>query len=709
MNPLAPVLKSAGPCAAAAAWPDIRKSTGTSGCPAVVRNSRTSGLLLVFLLVLTGCGAQARFDGNQQVSEATLEAAARRPLAGWREHGRNADLVDAAAAMRERLDRLGYVWAEVEPAEPLADDAERLPRFIVREGPRVTVSGVSITGDTGLSKERLRELARFGTYLTTASVQDAPKRLLLGLRQAGYLRAEVQPVRVEWSDANDAALLHIQVAAGRRFTVATQELVMAGDADLRAGLVPLLDRPGTVCHPRLVSEVAARVRGHLADRGYRQAVVTPTAQVDEARATMSVRLTVVPGKRQTVAALTIIGGRRTAPSFVQHHLRAVAPGQPLSQADLDAAVSSLTLTGLYRRVQVETDVGEPRDDGSVPTQVTVLLAENPTKRVDLSVGYGSYEQLRGGAEYVDDHLLGRGLRFNLGGTASLKGWGAQTGLQDPYLLGPGRRIGLDLSYSEREEPAFSHQEGSLLLGVSQKANPLFDPVPYELRATYEFKRAEDFDIGAPLPGEEQAGEYTTSAIGLSLRRDSRTPKVVDPDAGTYAEVGTIVSAKPLGAEVEFVELRASLSAYYSPDPWLVITTQVGATTREPLDGGSLPIGERLFLGGEDSVRSFTKDDLGPRDADGTPTGGLTRAVANLELRLRPFERHRAFEIATFYDIGMVDEEAWRISGPPGQAIGAGLRYRTPVGPIRVDYGYNPGDDLGADDRWAIHVAVGFAF
>jgi outer membrane protein assembly factor BamA len=359
---------------------------------------------------------------------------------------------------------------------------------------------------------------------------------------------------------------------------------------------------------------------------------------------------------------------------------------------------------------VDTVPGEPAADGSIPTAIAVLLKENPSKRVDLSLGYGSYEQLRGGAEYVDDHLFGRGLRFNVGANASLKGWGTEAGLLDPYLLGPGRTIGLDVGYNDREEPSFSHQEASATLTVTQKMKPTFDPVPYELRATYAFTQEDDYALDAALAGEEEEDDYTTSAIGFSVRRDSRAPKIIDPDRGTYLQLGSVVSAKPFGAEVEFAEFSAEFFAAIDPTPWLVATVHVAATTRDPFDSDdSLPIGERLFLGGEDSVRSFTRDDLGPRDADGSPLGGLSRAVGNLELRWRPLPWHRAFEIATFYDIGMISEDTWNISGPAGQAIGAGLRYRTPVGPIRFDYGYNPGDRLGAEHPYAFHLAVGFAF
>jgi outer membrane protein assembly factor BamA len=666
-------------------------------------------MCLVLSLLLVGCQRQARIEGTQEISRGELEAAARRPLASWQEQQRNADLVDAAAAMRERLDARGFVFAEIDHAPPAADDEDKLPRFTVREGVRVAITQVEVRGDRGLDAKELIAAAGFGPWLTTASVQDAPSRILRTLRRAGHLRARVLPAQVEWNAARDAARISIEVVAGPRFVVSEETLDLVGDQALRPALTALLDRPGVVCHPRLEAEIAARVRGYLADRGWRDAVITTTSTIDEQNARQRVHLTVTPGLRQVVSAVTVEGGRRTSRNFVDRQLRDVRPGQPLSQSALDAGMSSLTLTGLYRRAQVETLPGEADANGDVPTTVKILLAEQATKRVDLSVGYGSYEQVRGGAEYIDDHLFGRGLRFNVGANSSLKGWGADTGLQDPYLLGPGRRIGIDVTYSEREEPAFSHQEGSATLAVSQKTKPRFDPVPYEGRMTYEFSRSLDFDIGAPLPGEEKAGEYTTSAIGFSLRRDSRSPRIVDPEAGTYTQIGSLISAKPLGADVQFVEVSASWSFAVSPGPWMVATVHVGAKTREPLEGESLPIGERLFLGGEDSVRSFTKDDLGPRDADGTPTGGLTRAVGNLELRWRPFFEHRAFEIATFYDLGMVDPEPWHINGPAGQAIGAGFRYRTPVGPIRLDYGYNPGDRLGAGHPWAIHLAVGFAF
>ena len=138
---------------------------------------------------------------------------------------------------------------------------------------------------------------------------------------------------------------------------------------------------------------------------------------------------------------------------------------------------------------------------------------------------------------------------------------------------------------------------------------------------------------------------------------------------------------------------------------LVLATR--ATTREILDDSrTLPIQERLFLGGENSVRSFGQDELAPVSADGHALGGLTAAEFHVELRQRLFG---PLDGALFYDVGWVGRDSFDFDGPPGVGIGAGLRYRLPVGPIRLDVAWNPGDLRAANSRWGIHLSFGFAF
>lgn len=674
-----------------------------------------AALLVLLLMLLAGCAGDARIEGEHALSDRELLTIARRPLVAYAANGqRPADLIDAADSMRARLDREGYPWAQVTPRP--GTEPGTPPVFTIDQGPHVALHGITFTGDTGLTTAELTAAAGCGKWYTSADAAEVRGRVTRALRAAGHLQATMTAPVVTWSDERSRADLTIAVQAGPRFTLSGSRLELVPDSDpaghwpeLLKQLTPLLDPPGTVCRPRTASASAARLRGLLLDQGYRDAQVKATQDLDSEAGQLALVFAVQPGRVHVLRSLTVDGGVRSASGFVDSRLRDLQPGKPLTQSGLDHAVTDLSLTGLYRRVQAVPTAGPPAADGTVPDDVRFELRELPTQHVDVAVGYGSYERFRGGVTYVDEHLFGQGLRFSVGVDASTVGWATTASLADPYRFGPGRRVTLDVAYDERQEPSYSHQDASAGLAFSQRFKPLADPVPWEARTGYRFTRSYDYNIEALAPGEEPDPLYTTSTVGAELRRDSRQPRIIDPDSGTNSRVGLAWSAAPLGATVDYVEATAEWSGAWSPAPWLVGTLHGAFTTRDPLVVDSMPIGERLFMGGSDTVRSFTQDNLGPRSSTGEPLGGLTSSVVNVELRWRPFESLRQLEFATFYDLGTVDPDPWSLSSPWGEGVGVGVRYRTPVGPIRVDGAYNPGNALGATSRYALAVAVGFAF
>jgi translocation and assembly module TamA len=123
------------------------------------------------------------------------------------------------------------------------------------------------------------------------------------------------------------------------------------------------------------------------------------------------------------------------------------------------------------------------------------------------------------------------------------------------------------------------------------------------------------------------------------------------------------------------------------------------------DRADLPIQQRYFLGGATTVRSFYEDQLGPTE-NGEPRGGLTAVEASAEVRQRIKGELYG---AVFFDYGTLDVEGFSVRSLPGFAVGAGARYYLPVGPIRFDVAYNPGELFAADARWAFQLAFGFSF
>ena len=119
---------------------------------------------------------------------------------------------------------------------------------------------------------------------------------------------------------------------------------------------------------------------------------------------------------------------------------------------------------------------------------------------------------------------------------------------------------------------------------------------------------------------------------------------------------------------------------------------------------TLPIQHRLFLGGANSVRSFGLSELGPRSSTGDPTGGLTTAFSNAELR---FALHSSFQLALLADLGILEQADWATPEEFYWAVGLGLRWLLPIGPLRFDVATDPATDWDRD--WEFHFALGYTF
>lgn len=114
----------------------------------------------------------------------------------------------------------------------------------------------------------------------------------------------------------------------------------------------------------------------------------------------------------------------------------------------------------------------------------------------------------------------------------------------------------------------------------------------------------------------------------------------------------------------------------------------------------------LFLGGGDTIRGFDEDSLGPTDAAGKPVGGRLRWIFNEEMRIRVM---RNFQLAGFFDIGSLTDSFGAINwNTVRRSVGLGIRYVTPVGPIRLDYGFKLDRQTG-ESRGRVHITFGYVF
>jgi outer membrane protein assembly factor BamA len=464
-----------------------------------------------------------------------------------------------------------------------------------------------------------------------------------------------------------------------------------------------VDLDGRPFAPRSAAVASARARRFLAGRGHLEAKAAATATLDQAAATAAIDVRVTPGPVARTGDVRISGLDRTDPQFVRG-LVGVREGEVLTQDRIDAATVALTDTGVFRSVAVEAsraDDGAHDGEGEVTTDLAAAVREIVARTLDFEVGLGSYEVVRGRVRYLDRNFLGRAASLDAEVIGSYRGVSFGGRFEDPYLLADKVVFGLAARTFVEERPEFTESGAELEASLRHE----FDR-HVEVRGGYRLRATRATDVEGGIAGVEEA-PYERAGGLFARVEDDRTDDPFFPRRGTIAALEAFWSTPALAADLDFLEVKAAVSYFVPLGERTVLAFAARASTREVLDETpTLPIQERIFLGGEDSVRSFEQDELAPLNAAGHAAGGLSAAELHAELRQRLYGE---LDGALFYDVGWVSPASFDLRGSPGQAIGIGIRYRLPVGPFRVDVAWNPGETYAANSRWAVHVSFGFAF
>jgi outer membrane protein insertion porin family len=658
-----------------------------------------------------------RFEGNAAVKNAVLIEAAKTELRAFETQGRKAaDLDDAAYAMRRELRNQGYAHAKVTVRpEPSAEEIAAVT-FQIEEGPKtrlgaLTFPGAQVRGESELRKFFVFEEKKRG--LLGPEEEPRPFRradLDSGITHVeglylgdGYLRVKVGPPKITWSDDRVIADVAIPIEENRRYVVRAVTIDAKGDlpaSEAVQAAVRVFE--GHPYHPRAPVRTGIAVRAVLSAAGHVLAKIEPSAKVDDATATAEIKVAIQPGPKVTIAGVQVDGNRRTREGFVLDRARLEA-GSVLTGERLDRASENLYGTGLFKSVRIEPIVppgteSRPSTD-SYEAQVAIAIEELMARTIDFEIGWGSYELLRSSIRYRDRNLFGIGRDFEVEPAASTKSVGIDARFFDRYIFGKKNTLEVISGALLREEPSYDLVQYRIEAAVRRRFTEQLMG-----RAGYRFVRSNASDVH--VDDDEADRDTSTSAGPFATIEYDRRDNPILPSRGYFVGGGAALNTTFFGGNLDYVDLYAEGSVYLRLGEDLVLGLAARGQTRPILDGSeTLPIQERLFLGGAHSVRSFGEDELGPTDPDGDPFGGLTALDATIELRQRlGGDLHGA----VFYDIGSVGDSAFDVDGF-GQAIGIGLRYYLPMGPVRLDVGYNPGRWFGADSDVAVHFSFGFSF
>jgi outer membrane protein insertion porin family len=660
------------------------------------------GVRVIFVVVERPLVREVGFEGNRELKSEEL-----REKAGVRIGVlyNPVEVQRAEEAIRQQYEEEGFFGATIQPRTERTPEGDLRIVFRIDEGPKFYIDRIVIQGNQALTAKQIKEAMatkeRFLWILPFAKVhrkvfEEDAERILALYADHGYLQARVESQEIVPDPRRGKITLRVRVQEGAQFRVGS--LTISGnqvlsEEELR-GFIKL--KEGDVFNRSLVRSGMRAITDRYSAIGRARAEVTPTLETQPETQRVNLLLTIKEGSEVYVERINITGNTKSSEKVLRRELR-VTEGELFTNQKLVRSRQRLFNLGYFDEVNATT---EP---GSAPDKIIVNIdvKERATGLFSVGAGYSSVDNLFATIDVTQRNLFGRGYeafgRFRIGAKSRL----GQVGFTDPYFLDIPLRAGFDLYDREREFPNFT--EGRLG-GDLRASYPLAEYVT--LGGLYRLEDVKISDVSEEASDDlkKELGHKLNSVLELTLSRDTRD-NIFEPSSGSRNSIDLAFAG--IGGDTRFYRVVGE-SSWFWPLPFFgwVVGARGLAGVIEGWSGEEVPIFERFFLGGATSLRGQKTRSVGPRDSQGAVIGGDKELLFSTELLVPIFPR---FRLALFFDAGNV--YGFGTSFDPSDlrlGAGVGFRFFSPLGPLRLDWGYNL-DRKPGEKSYQINFAVGSPF
>jgi len=615
------------------------------------------------------------------------------------------DLIEESRAnLEEHFRDQGFAGTRVEVTSEDRGPVRRI-RFLVERGPRLEVASLRVEGLHALASSELVErlATRPAGPAFRASVWEKDleqcERLL---RQRGFPRAKVagEITLGQATPERQPVDLLLKVEEGPRAFLDSIDVEGARQVESSEVLAALRLSPGTPFDPVEVVAARERVLSLYADRGFDSASVETATELDPSGARAHVRLSIYEGSPTLVDRVILTGLEKTREDVVRRQL-ALQRGGALSASGLADTRQNLSATGLFRDVRIDV---LPEDASTRSADVLIHLREAPRTSFGYGFGYEERELARVELEITRHNLFGLNRTASLFARGSFRGDRFIFTYEQPDTL----RFNLPLIATAFREEEMRTGYSYIRLGAGIQFSQKLDP-RRTLFVRYNFNRTRIFDVTVdPSEIDRRFRNVRLSIPSIGAAIDTRDDPI-QPTRGRFTLLDLQCSARILGSQSPYLKVLAQHFAFFPLPRRMVgavgLRFGLAQTFRQDRDA-LIPITERFFAGGANTLRGFALDQASPKDLQGNPVGGNVLTLFNFELR---FPLAGKVGGVVFSDNGTVYRRLsviqllnWRYN------LGFGFRYETPLGPLRVDYGIKL-DRRFDESRGQFHVTLGHVF
>lgn len=655
---------------------------------------------------VTHSGTTVRVDGVTDAQWKSLEgmlkdqltlsgtAAATEPLAD-----------DLAFFTRQQFIREG--WPDAVVDWKLAKSVIQLS---VKPGECIRVGAVKMAGETVLPEEELKkylmtptlERAEVDAKLpqwVEADLQQGAGLVQRRLRAEGYLNAATTLLPAPQAGADFRRDLTLEVKPGPKFVFGRATLTGAPPELEKQMQDFMTEQSGTPFNEARVQQTEQRLRSLCVKHGWLHASTEASYELGTSGGTVDVLFRIKPGERVRIGRIT------THPGFTSGAARVLlAKFKPLTgriyeAEDADFLFRRALDTGMFALLDTQV---LPMNGDAAQGELRITGEETKPVTLGFEVGFDTFLGAQVGVTYKNTnwHNSGNTLAAEL--SYSMAGPIGFVSHTNPALLGSSYALTSRLALEQFGRFEYSRIGTTLGFDLVRRVS---GPLSYGLFFTSSANTVTTKKLTKPQIGPST---YSLESIGANLILDHRDNPVL-PKKGWFMSGRVEQAVSLLGGNVSFMRTDIRGSWYQPITKKFRFASCIDLANILGAEEKDIPIDARVFNGGPNSVRSFGQRRLGPVTPGGTPLGGTSALFASAEFS---YEIITNLEFAVFTDAGSLgrgsNSTPLDFSTDFRYAVGAGVRYHLPFGPIRIDYGYNPTRRMG-EQSGMLHVTVGFAF
>lgn len=632
-----------------------------------------------------------------------------------------ARLAAGAAKIRDEYRKRYYPDCRVSWTITPDETAGATVRVTIREGPHARVRSIEFVGNQACPATELAacmQTVRYRWYNPIHWFQEK------GRYDRDEIEADVAALRRHYTDRGylDVRIAEPEVRVdGRgvfiRLTVEEGRPYRLGRVRVEGNtlfptteLAPITAvlRAGETASQGAIDEAADRLATYYGDRGYLGTDVRREVDPAGPEGVVDVLFRVREGRMAYLNDVRIRGNTITQDKVIRRELL-VEPGDKYNASRVRTSQHRVQNLGYFSYVNPVTESTATADRYDLVFEVE----EQRMGQASAGAGFSSIDQVSGFVELSHGNFditswppVGAGQKARARAMVGTKRQDLELSFIEPYFLDRRLALGIDLFRHDKRYLSDLYDERDTGGEVS-----LTRPLGrfYRVSLSYGLQQVDLYNVSdeASAAIREEEGNALRSAVTLALTRDTRDQTFI-PTRGNQTRLETGVAGGPLGGDADWYRLEGNSTQYVRLWGGHVLMLRARAGSIEEYDDSvRVPIYDRYFLGGPNSIRAFKYRDVGPRDDHGDVIGGRSMAFASAEYIIPVVKYVR---LAAFWDGGMVWTDAGQFDGRWNDGYGFGLRLDIPMLPLRLDYAWPiRTDDYNDDPSGRFSFMIGYGF